>query len=131
MIVKRDPEAPPGSTLLQRLLGKVESVESMLGQLFTQKLPALEVKLEGLCELLARRRKDNYLVEDIAELTGRSCFTVRRWIRQKKIRAIRIQDGGPRGRLLIPRSELERLIATGKSVNLPDAAVDPRSADEQ
>jgi excisionase family DNA binding protein len=104
---------------MERLVDKVDSLASMMGELLTQKLPALEGRLEGVRELLAKRRKEHYVVEEIAELTGRSCYTVRRWIAQKKISAIRLRDGGPRGKLLIPRAELERLIATGHGANVP------------
>jgi excisionase family DNA binding protein len=117
--------APPGSPLLlQRLVGKVESLETMMGELFARRLPSLEGKLEGLRELLAHRRKEHYLVEEIAELTGRSAYTVRRWIAERKLNAIRLRDGGPRGKLLVPRAELERLIASGKGCQVPDTVID-------
>ena len=56
-------------------------------------------------------------------MTGRSCYTVRRWITEKKLTAIRLRDGGPRGKLLIPRSEIERLIAAGRGAEVPGAAL--------
>jgi excisionase family DNA binding protein len=113
----------PSPPLLEQLLGKVDSMQSMLGELFASKLPSLEAKLEFLRELLASRRKDHLVVEEVAELTGRSAYTIRRWVAERKLRAIRLRDGGPRGKLLIPRSELERLIAAGKGANVPDAVL--------
>jgi excisionase family DNA binding protein len=104
-------------------VGQVESLESLMAELCTAKLPALESKLDGLRELLANKRKDHFLVPEVAELTGRSCYTVRRWIAEKKLNAIRLLDGGPRGKLLIPRSELERLIAGGKGADVPAAVL--------
>jgi excisionase family DNA binding protein len=98
--------------LLERLATKVDSVESTLSQ--------VAQRLDALHELLTSHRKDHLLVEEVAELTGRSAYTVRRWIAEGKLHAIRLRDGGPRGKLLIPRGELERLIATGKGGDMPD-----------
>ncbi len=58
MTNQKVPPPPDSPLLLERLVGKVESLESMLGELFTQKLPSLEVKLDGLHKLLANRRKE-------------------------------------------------------------------------
>jgi excisionase family DNA binding protein len=82
-------------------------------------ISTLEAKIETLHALLTRKRKDHFVVEEVAKLTGRSPFTIRRWIKENKLQAIRLQGGGPRGRLLIARSELEKLIAagSGKSVS--------------
>jgi excisionase family DNA binding protein len=116
--------APPGQPLLAQLIDKVDALEAMVGTLCTQQLPELESKLTGLRELLSRRRKDHLVVEEVAELTGRSCYTVRRWITEGKLCAIRIRDGGPRGKLLIPRTELDRLIGGGKGGGIPDTVLD-------
>jgi excisionase family DNA binding protein len=121
----------PGGLLQDRVVGKLESLEAMVGDLVTRKFPSLDARLKELRELLITRRKDHLVVEEIADLTGRSPYTVRRWISEGKLRAIRLRDGGPRGRLLIPRSELERIVAAGAGGNLPDTAVDPRSAAEE
>jgi len=83
----------------------------------------LESKLEALRSLLTTRRKDYLTVEEVADLVGRSAFTVRRWITEKKLTAIRVDGTGPRGRLLIPATELERLVADGRGTNMPDAMV--------
>jgi excisionase family DNA binding protein len=53
-------------------------------------------------------------VEEVARLVGRSAYTVRRWIAEHRINASRIADTGPRGRLLIPREEVGKLISEGK-----------------
>jgi excisionase family DNA binding protein len=108
--------------LLERLFGKLDSLETMMGEL-RQKLPLMDDKLERLSELLACRRKEHYVVEEIAELTGRSCYTIRRWIKERKLGAIRVHDGGPRGRLLIPRGELERLIEGGRGGEVPERSL--------
>jgi hypothetical protein len=41
-----------------------------------------------------------------------------------KLTSIRLKDGGPRGKLLIPRSELERLVRDGQGAGIPAAALD-------
>jgi excisionase family DNA binding protein len=124
MVVNSGLSVPPGTpVLLERLVGKVESLESMLGELFARKFPSLETTLADLRALLTRRRKDHYVVEEVAQLTGRSAYTIRRWISEGKLKAIRLRDGGPRGKLLIPRTELERLVGAGMGENVPDALV--------
>jgi hypothetical protein len=57
-------------------------------------------------------------------MTGRTEYTVHRWVAENKLQAIRIAGGGPRGRLLIPRTELQRLGAAGKGVHVPEVALD-------
>src|SRR5262245_53211033 len=115
MVVKSGPPVPPGTPpLLERLAGKIEALESMLGELCAKRLASLENTLKGLQELLRGRSKSHFVVEEIAQITGRSPYTIRRWVGEGKLHAIRLRDGGPRGRLLIPRTELERLIAAGR-----------------
>src|SRR6266478_5019627 len=82
---------------LEALCGKVDVLESMLTELSGRRFVVLEEKLDGLRDLLSRRRKDSFTVEEIAELTGRSAYTIRRWIALGKLKASRIAEGGPRG----------------------------------
>ncbi len=112
-----------GVAAIDSLVSRVESVQSMLAELFAERFPSLEAKVEALREILTSRRKDHFVVEEIAQLTGRSAYTIRRWIGEGKLKAIRLRDGGPRGRLLVSRSELEKLVATGRGADVPDAAV--------
>lgn len=116
MSVRGSPTVPGDAVLVDQVIDR-------LGALFTTKFASLEDKLEAVRELLASRRKDHLVVEEVAELTGRSAYTVRRWITEGKLRAIRLRDGGPRGKLLIPRAELERLIAAGKGADVPAAVL--------
>jgi excisionase family DNA binding protein len=109
---------------LDQLARSVEAIQASLTELSSRRLPALEGGLDELRALLAPRRKDFYLVEEVAALAGRSEYTVRRWVAEGKLRATRLAEGGPRGRLLIPRAEMQRLIATGKGDGIPDTVID-------
>lgn len=86
-------------------------------------LRTLDAKVEGLRLLLSQHRKETYTVEEYARLVGRSAYTTRRWVAEGKLQAIRVQGTGPRGRLLIPRSELDRLVASGHGGDIPDSAI--------
>lgn len=88
-----------------------------------QSVIAMDRKIDSLCELLARQRKEHLTVEEVAELTGRTEYTVRRWVSEGRLKAIRLAEGGPRGRLLIPRSELDRLVAAGTGGSIPATAL--------
>lgn len=56
---------------------------------------------------LTEKLKEYYTVEEVAQLTGRTPYTVRRWIKGQRIQATRIAGTGPKGRLLISRSSVE------------------------
>jgi excisionase family DNA binding protein len=86
-------------------------------------LPTVESGVRDLKDRFNRRTKTHLTVEEVAEITGRAPYTVRRWIKEKRIRAQRIKDGGPKGRLLIQREEIERLIADGLGAEVPDAVL--------
>ncbi len=96
--------AEHSSDVLGDLLGAMKNIER--GQ-------------QEIREILAGRTKPFHTVEEVAELTGRSDYTVRRWISENRISATRIEGTGPRGRLLVPRGELDKLIATGLGENIP------------
>lgn len=111
------------TSLLRKMAGKVDALESILGELSHSRFPSIEEQLTKLHMVLTKRRKDHLTVEEVAELTGRSAYTVRRWIKEKVLHAVRLDEGGPRGKLLIPHTEIERLIAEGKGAHVPDGAV--------
>jgi excisionase family DNA binding protein len=54
------------------------------------------------------RVKSHYTVDEVAELTGRSTYTVRGWVKLGRLNAIRVPGSGPKGRLLVPHDELHR-----------------------
>src|SRR5262245_45221120 len=117
------PDAPPPS--LDQVLRELSLLKGELAvvALTVRCLPLLESRLRGLDERLGRRTKSHLTVEEVAEATGRVAYTIRRWIKEGRIKAQRIQDGGPKGRLLIPRGEIERLIAGGLGAEVPDAVL--------
>ncbi len=79
--------------------------------------------LDEIRNRLAGSHKDWYTVAEVAHLTGRSDYTIRRWIKERRLEAVRVQDTGPRGRLLIARDQLQRLTAAGLGSRVADAAV--------
>ena len=97
-------------------------LEARLTAVLGPRLAELERKLDRLHDLLAARRKDQLTVAEFAEAVGRSAYTLRRWIGEGRVRAVRIADGGPKGRLLIARSELDRVIAAAAGGAIPDSA---------
>ena len=71
----------------------------------------------------AAKTKPILTVREVAELMCRSEYTIRRWIRQRKLKADRIQGTGPRGQLLIRRESLLELVERGLAEDLPPAAL--------
>ena len=69
--------------------------------------------------VLAGVRKPYLTVEEVAQLTGRSAYTVRRWISEKRLEARRVAGIGARGRLLIASEQVNSLIRDGKGSKIP------------
>jgi excisionase family DNA binding protein len=73
----------------------------------------LQQLLAGVNEIrqqLAGNRKELMSVNDVAQEMSRSAFTIRRWISEGRINATRVAATGPKGKLLIARSELNKLV---------------------
>ena len=86
-------------------------------------LHELQYAVDEIRERLAGTSKSHFTVEEVAQMTGRSPYTIRSWIKAKRIDAERVLGTGPRGRLLIPREQLKKLITSGKAERLPAVMV--------
>jgi hypothetical protein len=73
---------------------------------------------------LAGKRKSHFTVEEVSALAGRAPYTVRQWIKHGLIRAIRVDGTGPKGRLLVPREELEKIVNRGSGADIPPITMD-------
>ncbi len=78
-----------------------------------QLLPVILDQLSEVRQILAGRLKSHLTVEEAAAEVGRAPYTVRTWIRDGRLSAVRVSGSGPRGRLLIAREDLRKLIETG------------------
>ena len=87
------------------------------------RLRIVDSQLGEIRALLGTHRKEHFTVDEFADLVGRSAYTVRRWSSSGKIHTIRLAHGGPKGRLLIPRTELEKVVAAAVGSDVPDTAM--------
>ena len=86
-------------------------------------LAELHRKLDALAEASRKHRKPLLTIDEVAGLTGRSAYTLRRWVKQKLLTARRIDGSGPKGRLLIERVELDHLLQQGVAGRVPAVAL--------
>jgi len=77
--------------------------------------------LRDIREMLSGLRKEWYTIEEVAELTGRTAYTIRRWVKEGRITATRVSGTGPRGRLLVGWDQLRQLIGAGMGGEVPPA----------
>lgn len=87
-------------------------------------LQEISRQLDELKQELREKTKEVYTTEEVAEMTGRAEYTVRTWIRKGLINATRVAGSGPRGRLLIARGELNKLLSNGKGAALSAISCD-------
>jgi excisionase family DNA binding protein len=88
-----------------------DDLHELIGSVFAE--------LRVIRDLLQDRRKPFFTVHELAKLFGRSGYTVRTWIKAGRLRATRVSGTGPRGRLLVPLAEVDRLVAAGRATNTP------------
>jgi hypothetical protein len=81
------------------------------------------IELRGAIDELGSRldgsTKELLTIEEIARLTARAPYTIRRWVKEGLIDAIRLAGSGPRGRLLVPRAEIRKLVVLGRGGHVP------------
>lgn len=80
---------------------------------FLLMIPEILAGLGEVRRILDGRSKSHYTVEEVAGLTGRAPYTVRTWIKEGRVRATRVSATGPKGRLLVAREELQKLVTAG------------------
>lgn len=95
--------------------------EDQLGHIMSQ-LTHLRSSVDEIRDRITGIAKDHYTVEEIAQATGRNPYTIRRWIRDGQLNAVRVDGSGPRGRLLVPREELQRIVGDGKGARISPIA---------
>ena len=91
--------------------------EQLLAQIQAN-ISKLFSRLDEIHGLVTGRTKEHHTVAEAAEMFGRSAYTIRRWITEGRLKASRVIDTGQRGRLVIHRDELQRLIGAGRGENL-------------
>lgn len=92
--------------------------------LYLRQIPVLLAAVEDLREIVRGRAKSHLTIEEVAESTGRAPYTIRTWVKSGLIAAVRVSGTGPRGRLLVPRAELEKLVASGRGGKVRGPVVD-------
>lgn len=109
-------EGPDGfdPKAISMMLTQIPAISSGLGE--------LRDAVREIHRLLGERQKSHLTVEEFAEQTGRKPYTVRDWIKNRRIEAIRVAGTGPKGRLLIPREELQKLIECAMGGRVPATA---------
>lgn len=80
-------------------------------ELILSKLNELASRFNNIESMFKGRFKTHFTVEEVAERTGRSPYTVRtHWIKNGRLAANKLQGG----KLLIEACELERFMASGQ-----------------
>jgi len=101
----------------------VEGTSVAMREVVTR-LDSLGRQLSRVEELLGAQKKPLLTIDEVADLTGRSAYTVRRWVAEGRLHATRVSGTGPRGRLLVDRRELDRLVHAGLGESIPGTRLD-------
>jgi excisionase family DNA binding protein len=70
-------------------------------------------RLDELRDIVLAKTKSHYTVDEVAAMCGRTPYTVRRWVKEGRLPATRVGGTGPKGRLLVSREDVQRLITEG------------------
>ena len=121
--INRKKTKPPGmASSAARTYEDHFAFDDRLGELFVA-VQGLEAKLDEIHGQITGQLKPFNSVEEVARLADRSAYTVRRWISDGLIEAVRVPGTGPKGRLLIRREELKKLIDLGLGESIPAVVV--------
>ncbi len=85
---------------------------------------AVEEQPEIIRQRVRANAKDFYKVEEFAQLAHRGTGKVRGWIARGSIESVRVAGKGPRGKLMIPGKELEKLFLGKLGVHVPPEVID-------
>lgn len=85
----------------------------------------LSVAIREVRQLLEGTRKDFYTAEEVAEITGRSAYTVRRWLKENRLTGRKVEGSGTKGKWLVARDDLNRLVAAGRGDRIPAPTLGP------
>ena len=118
---------PPACPTAQQRTSALDTVNTDTAEQILAGLNGLRAEVRQIQEQLNGHRKDFLTVAEFGELVGRASYTVRRWVKEDKLRAIRVTGSGPRGRLLIPRGELAKLVDAGLGTHIPAIALRDQS----
>jgi hypothetical protein len=99
--------APPSNATIEQLIAY-----------FQANVNKLDSRLDEIRELVVGRSKEHLTVAEVAEMTGRSAYSGRRWISDGRLNASRVSNTGERGRLLVQRDDLKRIISGGLGQDL-------------
>jgi excisionase family DNA binding protein len=121
VVPQRRPAISPAAVdPADQLVPLVREIHAAVGDLRSQ----FDVAIADLRAQIAGKNKSHYTVEEVAKLTGRAPYTVRTWIKQGVLEATRVHGTGPKGRLLVPREELQKLVDHGLGVHLTAVAIE-------
>ncbi len=100
-----------GGVELSEAIGLAGEAAEVLRQ---QQRPEMAAAVESLRTAVMVTTEESLTPSQVARLIGRHRNTVRNWVNQGLIRAVKI---GPRGDLRVPRSEAERVRETLKALD--------------
>ena len=104
------PDGHGVATIADQDMPEGEAIAHELRQLRLT-MQKLDNTITTFCDQMqAERHKLFYSVKEVAELVGRSPYTIRRWVREGTIEGVH-PDGTNSSAIVIPRQQVEMLLA--------------------
>lgn len=88
---------------------KLDDIYNMLSAI-NDKVNKQEAAISKLAKIGNNTNTKLLSIREAAETLKRSTATIRRWIREDKIKAIKLNNGGDKDQYLIQSNEIEKLI---------------------